>query len=118
MISATCVWCVTVNCRRRQAQVQQHGIEADCDQSLAKILHCPHGAIIRLCDLRIRPPRPIHIRLEQVDYIKSDLFPKDSLQERSENFGLFYVKWGQQFIDELIRNFEPLDFKFSVLTEA
>ena len=58
-----------------------------------------------------------HTRLEQVESIKADLFPKDSLQERSENFGLFYVKWGQTFIDELIRNFEPLDFKFTVLTE-
>jgi bacillithiol biosynthesis cysteine-adding enzyme BshC len=58
-----------------------------------------------------------HTRLQQVDHIKSDIFPKDSLQERTENFGLFYVKWGQGFIDELVRNFEPLDFKFTVLTE-
>jgi bacillithiol biosynthesis cysteine-adding enzyme BshC len=56
-------------------------------------------------------------RLEQIDHIKSDLFPKDSLQERTENFGLFYVKWGQIFIDELVRNFEPMDFNFTVLTE-
>jgi hypothetical protein len=55
--------------------------------------------------------------LEQVERIKSDIFPKDSLQERTENFGLFYVKWGQSFIDELIGNFEPLDFRFTVLTE-
>jgi len=56
-------------------------------------------------------------RLEQIEHIKTDLFPKNSLQERQENFGLSYVKWGQLFIDELIRNFEPLDFKFTVLTE-
>jgi len=56
-------------------------------------------------------------RLVQIEQIKNDLFPKDSLQERHENFGLFYVKWGQSFIDELVRNFEPLDFKFTVLTE-
>jgi bacillithiol biosynthesis cysteine-adding enzyme BshC len=59
-----------------------------------------------------------HTRLEQLQQIKADLFPNGSLQERSENFGLFYVKWGQTFIDEMIRNFEPLDFKFTVLTEA
>jgi bacillithiol biosynthesis cysteine-adding enzyme BshC len=56
-------------------------------------------------------------RLEYVEYLKNALFPKDSLQERTENFGLFYVKWGQGFIDELIRNFQPLDFEFTVLTE-
>lgn len=57
------------------------------------------------------------LRLEQIDQLKAELFPKDSLQERAENFGLFYVKWGQTFIDELIRHFEPLDFQFTVLTE-
>ncbi len=56
-------------------------------------------------------------QLAHVEQIKADLFPKNSLQERSENFGLFYVKWGQQFIDELLQHFEPLDFKFTVLTE-
>jgi bacillithiol biosynthesis cysteine-adding enzyme BshC len=61
--------------------------------------------------------RNYQTRLEQIDQVKAELFPKDSLQERTENFGLLYVKWGQQFIDELIKNFEPLDFKFAVLTE-
>jgi bacillithiol synthase len=55
--------------------------------------------------------------LVQVEQIKNDLFPKGSLQERTENFGLFYVKWGQTFIDELVKHFEPLDFKFTVITE-
>jgi len=62
--------------------------------------------------------RNYHTRLEQIDQIKAELFPKDSLQERTENFGLLYVKWGQQFIDELVKNFEPLGFEFAVLTEA
>jgi len=61
--------------------------------------------------------RNYSVRLEQLTAVKAELFPKDSLQERSENFGLMYVKWGQTFIDELIRLFEPLDFKFTVLTE-
>ncbi len=61
--------------------------------------------------------RNYQTRLEQLEQIKTALFPKDSLQERSENFGLFYVKWGQTFIDELISKFEPLEFKFTVLTE-
>jgi bacillithiol biosynthesis cysteine-adding enzyme BshC len=56
-------------------------------------------------------------RLEQLAVVKAELFPKDSLQERTENFGLMYVRWGQMFIDELIRHFEPLNFEFTVLTE-
>jgi bacillithiol biosynthesis cysteine-adding enzyme BshC len=61
--------------------------------------------------------RNYQTRLEQIDQIKAELFPKDSLQERTENFGLLYVRWGQQFIDELVKSFEPLDFKFTVLSE-
>jgi len=56
-------------------------------------------------------------RLVQIDNIKQTLFPKGSLQERTENVGPFYVKYGQQLIDDLIEKFEPLDFKFTVLTE-
>ncbi|PTR01051.1 bacillithiol biosynthesis cysteine-adding enzyme BshC [Mucilaginibacter yixingensis] len=56
-------------------------------------------------------------RLEQIEQIKTALFPGNSLQERTENFGLYYVKWGQQLIEELIRHFEPLDFEFCILSE-
>lgn len=56
--------------------------------------------------------------LSQIDKIKDQLFPNDSLQERQENFGLYYASWGPSFIDELIRNFHPLDFKFTILTES
>lgn len=56
-------------------------------------------------------------RLTQLDQVKADLFPKNSLQERTDNFGMFYVKWGQSFIDELIQHFKPLDFEFSILSE-
>jgi bacillithiol synthase len=58
-----------------------------------------------------------HTRLDQISNIKEQLFPANGLQERTENFGLFYVKWGQPFINELIKNFDPLEFKFAVLTE-
>lgn len=56
-------------------------------------------------------------RLEQIEQIKTALFPGGSLQERTENFGLYFVKWGQELIEELIRHFEPLDFEFCILTE-
>ena len=61
--------------------------------------------------------RNYQTRLEQIDQIKEELFPNGSLQERNENFGMIYVKWGQGFIDELIRLFEPMDFEFAVVTE-
>jgi bacillithiol biosynthesis cysteine-adding enzyme BshC len=55
--------------------------------------------------------------LTQIDVIKSKLFPNGGLQERTENFGLFYVKFGKGFIKSLIKNFKPLNLKFTILEE-
>ena len=35
----------------------------------------------------------------QVQKLKQQLFPNNSLQERIENFMPFYAKWGAAFID-------------------
>lgn len=53
--------------------------------------------------------------LEQIDRMKEKLFPNGGLQERSENFTVFYVKHGPALFDELIKHFHPLDFKFTIL---
>lgn len=53
--------------------------------------------------------------LIQIERIKEKLFPGGALQERSENFGLLYVKHGDALIRELIRHFRPLDFQFTIL---
>lgn len=55
--------------------------------------------------------------LTQIDSIKTRLFPQGGLQERTENFGLFYVKYGKKFISQLIENFKPLELKFTILEE-
>ncbi|RYE18076.1 MAG: bacillithiol biosynthesis BshC [Sphingobacteriaceae bacterium] len=61
--------------------------------------------------------RNYETRLNQIDQVKAELFPGGSLQERNENFGLFYVKLGPKLIDDLVKNFKPLDFKFTILSE-
>lgn len=53
--------------------------------------------------------------IDQIQQIKNKVFPGGSLQERVENFGSYYVKYGDRFIDQLIENFQPLEFKFTVL---
>ncbi len=53
--------------------------------------------------------------LSQIENLRNKYFPGGGLQERTENFGLFYLKYGDQFIAELIRHFKPLDFKFTIL---
>lgn len=53
--------------------------------------------------------------LIQIERIKNHLFPGGELQERSENFGLLYVRHGDELFEELLRHFKPLDFQFTVI---
>ncbi|UIR55694.1 bacillithiol biosynthesis cysteine-adding enzyme BshC [Sphingobacterium sp. SRCM116780] len=53
--------------------------------------------------------------LSNIDHIKERLFPGGGLQERTENFGLLYVKYGDSLFEELYKHFIPLDFKFTIL---
>src|SRR5690606_14264164 len=53
--------------------------------------------------------------LIQIERIKEKLFPGGALQERSENFGLLYVKYGDELIRELIRHFQPMNFQFTII---
>ncbi len=53
--------------------------------------------------------------LSQIETIRKKFFPGDDLQERVENFGLFYVQYGDNLISELIAHLKPLDLKFTIL---
>ncbi|MEJ6982240.1 bacillithiol biosynthesis cysteine-adding enzyme BshC [Pedobacter sp. P351] len=55
------------------------------------------------------------VALRQIENLRNTYFPGDSLQERTENFGLLYTRFGDNFIAELIHHFKPLDLKFTVL---
>ena len=52
----------------------------------------------------------------QIQAIKSQLFPGNSLQERHDNIGLYYSKWGIDFISQLYSNSLALEQEFVLLT--
>jgi bacillithiol biosynthesis cysteine-adding enzyme BshC len=54
----------------------------------------------------------------QLEKLKSALFPNNGLQERVENFSLFYAKWGKGFIEQLYKHSLALEQEFTVLIEA
>ncbi len=56
--------------------------------------------------------------LSQIKSIKDKLFPGNMLQERYNNFSMYYVKYGDQFFDDLLDAFNPLNKKFVILTET
>jgi bacillithiol synthase len=49
--------------------------------------------------------------------IFSTLFPNDGLQERTENFMLFYSKWGNDFFEILYDASLTLEEEFCILEE-
>ncbi len=55
--------------------------------------------------------------LNQIEKIKAQLFPNSSFQERVENFSVYYAKYGQSFIAELIDQFDVYNKQFIILQE-
>ncbi len=58
------------------------------------------------------------VALNRIVKIKRGLFPENnSLQERVENFIPYYLKYGRQWIEELLQHLDPLDPRFKILQE-
>lgn len=55
--------------------------------------------------------------LNQIQKLKEKLFPNNGLQERSENFASFYLRYGSKFITELYSMIDPFSNNFNILTE-
>ncbi|MBO9572312.1 MAG: bacillithiol biosynthesis cysteine-adding enzyme BshC, partial [Chitinophagaceae bacterium] len=52
----------------------------------------------------------------QVEKLKRELFPNNSLQERVENFMPYYAKWGREFIRLIYEQSLTLEQRFVVVT--
>ncbi|MEX2350427.1 MAG: bacillithiol biosynthesis cysteine-adding enzyme BshC [Flavobacteriaceae bacterium] len=59
--------------------------------------------------------RKIADHLERVSVLQNELFPSGSLQERSHNFSEWYLGYGNELTPLLIKELQPLDFRFLVL---
>ncbi len=53
--------------------------------------------------------------LERVKLLQTKLFPNQSLQERQANFSEFYLEFGDQLIQQLVLNLQPLNSEFLIL---
>lgn len=54
-------------------------------------------------------------QLERVVELQNQLFPQQSLQERNTNFSEFYLEHGDQLIQQLVLNLQPLKGEFLIL---
>jgi len=53
--------------------------------------------------------------LQRVKSMQNELFPNQSLQERQTNFSTFYLEFGDQLIQQLMVNLQPLKNEFIIL---
>ncbi|QAA83275.1 bacillithiol biosynthesis cysteine-adding enzyme BshC [Aequorivita sp. H23M31] len=58
--------------------------------------------------------RNLSDELDRLRNIQDELFPNQSLQERQLNFSEFYLEYGEDLLDLLKENLEPLDMRFTV----
>ncbi|MCC6463656.1 MAG: bacillithiol biosynthesis BshC, partial [Saprospiraceae bacterium] len=57
------------------------------------------------------------VTINQLRALKEKLFPGNGLQERSDNFIPYYLKYGERFFDELKTHLGPYDPGFVVLQD-
>jgi hypothetical protein len=57
-------------------------------------------------------------RQRQVRALRSALFPRNGLQERTENFMSWWASNGPAFIEEIYRHSPTLEQEFVILTEG
>jgi len=54
--------------------------------------------------------------LDRVIDLRVSLFPKESLQERVDNFSEYMIESQGKFIDTLVKHLSPFDFRFVILS--
>lgn len=55
--------------------------------------------------------------ISRITTVKDKLFPNNVLQERSESFLQFYLRWGREFFEILLNEFDPVENQFLILEE-
>jgi bacillithiol biosynthesis cysteine-adding enzyme BshC len=60
--------------------------------------------------------RKLKAVVDRITELQNELFPNQSLEERERNFSEYYLSQGDQLINGLIDNLDPLKLEFSVLT--
>lgn len=53
--------------------------------------------------------------LSRLVILQDSLFPKGSLQERNLNFSEFYKEYGEELVQRLLEELQPLDHRFDIL---
>jgi bacillithiol biosynthesis cysteine-adding enzyme BshC len=92
------------------------------DQSLVGFVGAEENKIHKILEnvekrLKKAEESKLETSIKQIEWVKDNLFPEGVLQERHDNFLNFYLN-NPDFIDELIEEFDPFQFKMHVLIDS
>jgi bacillithiol biosynthesis cysteine-adding enzyme BshC len=66
--------------------------------------------------LLIAQKRKFNDELQRIINLQNELFPNQSLQERSANFSEFYLENGEHLIPQIMSQLKPLEQNFNIIT--
>ncbi len=61
--------------------------------------------------------RKLKDQVVRLSELQNELFPNQSLQERSVNFSELYLEYGDALINDLLKSLDPLKLQFSILVK-
>ena len=95
------------------SRVKDQSLETSIKADLKKHLNSLEKMELKIVRLEKRRNEDV---VRQISKIKKQLFPNNTLQERHSNFSEFYLDFGDNFIEILKNNLNPLDSNFVVLS--
>ena len=99
-----------------QLRIRSEEIDKTLGQHVAAAGKCTLDRIGKIEKKMIRAEKRVHReKLGQIEAVKDILFPNGGLQERTDNFLNFYPAH-PEFLQMLLKNLDPFDFQFNVLT--
>ena len=91
-----------------------HSLKATADSEKQKALNS-----LKLIEEKVvrAMKRKEETEVNQIIKVREKFFPGDTLQERHDTLLPFYLKWGNEFIEEIKKSFDPFDKNFVLLEE-
>ena len=61
--------------------------------------------------------RKLEDQVVRMTELQNEIFPNQSLQERQLNFSEFYLEYGENLVPMLFETLQPLDLRFTIITQ-
>lgn len=95
-------------------QIKATNVDKSLEKYVASLLQNSKNNLADLSLKMRRAEKKKHeVMLRRLDYILSEIYPQNTLQERYQNFITFYETEPQFQFDFLLQNFDPLSKQFS-----